>query len=119
MTMPARMLTLGLLAALALAPAAPAAPATRAVAPKVVYLAGGLSDEALIAFGAAVASRPDALLLLDSPAQSAFLKHFLDELKPQRLVAVGSFRENGKALSHRLGVKVEAVLDWDESIWPK
>lgn len=47
--------------------AAPGSPLTPRPSPsqRVVYLAGRLSDEALVSLGSAVAARPGALLLLD------------------------------------------------------
>jgi hypothetical protein len=119
----ARLLFVGLLAALGFGLVGRAAPIDRPAAVPLpareppahtVYLAGALSDEGLISLGAAVASRPDALLLLDSRPLTPYLKHFLGELKPQRVVAVGKFAEDAAALSKRLDVKVEAVLPWSD-----
>src|SRR5262245_30720135 len=117
----ARTLFVALPAALALALMVEAAPVQQPAPPPpsrqsdaVVYLAGGLSDEALICLGAAVASRPEAVLLLDSRPLKPYLKHFLGELKPKRLVAVGTFDEDRAALAKRLGVEVEEVVPWSD-----
>src|SRR5262249_19175499 len=114
----ARTLFVALSAALGLALMGQAAPVQRPDSPppqphpqgRVVSLAGGLSDEALISLGSAVASRPEAVLLLDSRPLKPYLKHFLGELKPKRVVAVGKFGEDRAALSKRLGVEVEEVI---------
>src|SRR5262245_55143105 len=95
----ARMLLVGSFAALALVLAGQAAPTQRPAPPpapsgKVVYLAGALSDEALVALGALAASRPDATLLLDSQPLRPYLKHFLSQAKPPQVVAVGKFSED-------------------------
>jgi hypothetical protein len=81
---------------------------------KVVYLAGRLSDEALMALGAAVATRPGALLLIDSVPQSRYLRHFLTAYKPDRAIGVGNFDEDEAALGRRLGVTVGPILPWSD-----
>lgn len=107
-------LPLVLLAVGSVGPARPAGRPAPEPAAKVVYLAGGLSDEALVSLGSAVAARPEAVLLLDSRPLTPYLKHFLGELKPPRVVAVGKFDEDAAALSKRLGVRVEEVVPWDD-----
>lgn len=62
--------------------AAPAPPA------RTVYLARNLGDEQLIALGAAVAARPDAVLLVESPGTAASLRQFLVAYAPDKLVPV-------------------------------
>jgi hypothetical protein len=116
----ARMLVVGLLAGLGFVlvggagPTARRAPPAHVPAGRVVYLAGRLSDEALVALGAAVASRPGAVLLLDSRPQSRYLKHFLSAYHPEHVVAVGGFDEDAAGLSRRLGVAVGPVLPWPD-----
>ncbi len=101
MTIFARTLLAGMLAALGLALVGPAAsPHTG----RVVYLARGLSDEALIVLGACLAGRDDAVLLLDSDKRPAPLQSFLHDYHPDRLVPVGSFPD-GADLEKRLGIK--------------
>lgn len=111
----ARMLLIGLLTAASLvrsdvtrAECAPAAPSAR-----LVYLAGGLSDEATLSLGAFAAARPHALLLFDSPAVRPYLKHFLAAYQPDRVIPVGTFREDAAGLSARLGVPVAPPVRWD------
>jgi hypothetical protein len=82
-------------------------PASRAT----VYLARGLSDEALVVLGAALAGRED-ILLLDSEGLSGPLRSFLKDYHPGRLVAVGDFPGGAAALERRLGVRPEAVRPW-------
>jgi hypothetical protein len=117
MQITARMLLVSLLAGLGLA--GPPSSADRPTPPhtpagRVVYLAGRLSDEALISLGAAVASRPNALMLLDSPAQSRYIKHFLSAYRPDQVIAIGAFDDDSAGLSQRLGVPDAPVLPWPE-----
>ena len=100
----ARLLLVGLVA---LVPLARADAANRPV-----YLAGQLSDGALTRLGAAVAAHPDALLLIDSPHLSPYLRHFLAAYRPDRVVPVGKFPDGAAGLSRRLGVAVEPVVEW-------
>src|SRR4051812_14635911 len=78
----ARTSFVGLLAALCIVLIGQARPAQPASAPppapaerpaRVVYLVGGLSDEALVSLGSAVAAKPDAVLLLDSRPLTPYL----------------------------------------------
>jgi hypothetical protein len=71
-----------------------------------VYLARGLSDEALIVLGAGLAARaPDAVLLLDAPDLSRYTRAFLEAYRPSRVVPVGTFRGGVEDLNQRLGVE--------------
>jgi hypothetical protein len=123
----ARMLFVGLLAALGISLGGGAGPtgtpAAVRLAPQpkpepVVYLAGGLSDEALFALASA-SSRPDVTLLLDSRSLTPYLKHFLGQYKSERIVAIGRFEEDAEGLSRRLGVAVEEVVPWDDEVWAR
>ena len=84
--------------------AGPTRPAARPVrgagrppAGRVVYLGRGLSDESLITLGAAVAARPGAVLLLDSPPLTPYLRHFLTAYRPDRVIPVGVLhRQQGR-----------------------
>ncbi|MGL4555034.1 MAG: C25 family cysteine peptidase, partial [Gemmataceae bacterium] len=55
---------------------------------KLVVLAGELPDEALIVLSSAVAARPDATLLIDSPAQKRYTDAFLAAFMPGRVLKV-------------------------------
>src|SRR5262245_4244447 len=75
------------------------------VPPLVAYLASAtLPDRALVSLGAAVAARPGAVLLLDSPGLSPSLRRFLAEFGAERVVPVGDFAEGQAGLKQRLGV---------------
>jgi hypothetical protein len=83
-----------------------------------VYLAGELADEQLIALGASLAAcEPDAVLLLDAPDLSPYLKAFLDAYRPERVVPVGTFREGPDALKARLGVAPGRPLERPEELF--
>ncbi len=124
----ARMLIVGVLAGTGLALVSPGtgAPAGPAAA-KVVYLAGGLSDESLVTLGAAVAAQPGAVLLLDSKPLNPSLRHFLSAYRADRVIPVGSFPLGKADLEQRLGVHVEPPLPWPtgpptalwQSVFPK
>lgn len=79
---------------------------------RVVYLGGQLSETALIQLGAAVAAQPGALLLLDSPANTEYLRHFLTAYRPEKVVPIGTFSQDAAGLSERLGVAVAPILHW-------
>lgn len=111
-----RTLLVGLAAVVSLALLDPRSSARLAGEPAgTVYLAGRLSDEQLISLGAAVATRPGAVLLLDSAGLSAQLSRFLGQYRPANFVAVGGFPEDREGLAKRLGVEVEEVIDWPAS----
>jgi hypothetical protein len=92
-----------------------------------VYLAGGLSDEALIALGSAVAGRPGAMLLLDSKPLTPYLRHFLAAYCPDRVIPVGTFPGGKAELERRLGLEVATPIPWSagpprelwQAIFPK
>jgi hypothetical protein len=108
----ARMLVAGLLAALCAGPPARAADPP-APAGRVVYLAGRLSDEALVSLSIA-AAQPGGLLLIDSPSRRRYLKHFLTAHRPGRVIAVGAFDTDRAGLSRQLGVPVHALVPWPD-----
>ncbi len=110
----ARTLLAGLLAGVCHCPASVARQPDPAPPPRVVYLAGRLSDEALVSLSTAVATRPDAVLLVDSRPQRRYLRHFLAGYRPGRVVAVGSFDEKPAELAKQLGARVDAVLPWPD-----
>jgi hypothetical protein len=85
-----------------------AGPAARAG--RTVYLARGLSDEALLALGASVAADGAALLLLDSDRLSPYTRAFLASYRPGRVVPVGCFPAGVVELERRLDVAAEAVV---------
>jgi hypothetical protein len=89
-------------------PASPSAPHS----PRVVYLGGSLSDEALITLGSFAAGRPGSLLLLDSKPLSSYLKHFLAAYRPDRIIPVGAFPEGKSGLERRLGARVDEPVAW-------
>src|SRR5207247_7830380 len=61
-----------------------AASSTEARADRVVFLAGGLSEEKLLCLSAALAaSRHPGVLLLDSPSLSPYLKDYFQSYRPQ------------------------------------
>jgi hypothetical protein len=79
---------------------------------RVVYLAGQLAEEDLIAFSAAVAARePAPVLLLDTPGVRAHLKRFLTAYQADQVVPVGSFAD-ANDLARRLGVPLAPALFW-------
>jgi hypothetical protein len=87
-----------------------AAPAVRAV-----YVGHGLSDLALIQFGAALAAAdPSAVLLLDSECLSPYTASFLAGYRPDRVVPVGSFPDGVREMVDRLKIKAAPVLTWSE-----
>ena len=57
-----------------------------------VVLSGGMSDPDLIALSVmTAAATPDADFLLDTPRAETTVRQFLDRLRPERVVPVGSF----------------------------
>jgi hypothetical protein len=79
---------------------------------KIVYVAGGLSDEDLIIAGAAVVSAdPSAVLLIDTPKAARVNQAFLAAYQPKAVVPVGSFGDGG-GLEERLGLKAAPPLAW-------
>jgi hypothetical protein len=85
----------------------------RPKANRMVFVAGGLSDEALISLAANLAaSRHPGILLLDSAKDSIYQKYFLKLFQPERLIPVGSFPEGIIDLERRLGAKAAPVIPW-------
>jgi hypothetical protein len=82
---------------------------------RVVYLGRDLSDEAMIAFAAAVAARgPEGLILYDSPDLSPYTKAFLAAYKPARVVPVGAFPGGAAELEERLGARTATPVAWTQ-----
>jgi hypothetical protein len=72
-----------------------------------VFLAGGLSDAALVTLSTAVASRePPAVLLIDSPGTTPYVRAFLDSYGTSRVLPIGRFGEGRTAIERRLDVRV-------------
>jgi hypothetical protein len=69
---------------------------------RTLYLGGCLSHEELLTVSSAVAADGESVLLLDSPACAPYLKAFLADYRPDRVVPVGSFPGGADALRHRL-----------------
>lgn len=83
----------------------------RAQAERVVFLGDPLTDEEAIAFTSAVAaSGHPGVLLLDVPAATRYLRAFLADFRPERVVPVGRFAEGVRDLEARLGVRVAEPL---------
>jgi hypothetical protein len=111
----------GLLALVLAGPALPgpapttSSPTDAAVRPeRVVFLAGDLAEEDLIAFTAnAVASGHPGVVLRDGPRCSRGLRGFLSAFGPERLIAVGPFPAGTDDLERRLGIR-PTLLAWDK-----
>jgi Peptidase family C25 len=79
-----------------------------------VFLAGKLSDEALVALSAAVMSHePPALLLIDSPEATPYTRAFLATYSPKRVCPIGCFGEGRTGLEQRLDVRMAPAVPWD------
>jgi hypothetical protein len=82
-------------------------------AERVVFLAGGLTQEQLVTLSTGlVASGHRGTLLIHSSKSSPYHKLFLRSFQPQRLVPVGSFPNGGADLEDQLGTKPEATVEW-------
>jgi hypothetical protein len=82
-------------------------------AERVVFLARGLSDQALISLTAnVVGSNHPGIILLDSPKASAAEEHFLKLFQAERIVPVGSFPYGVGELERRLGAKAVPIVSW-------
>ena len=80
-------------------------------AERVVYLAGGLSDEGIISLTANVAaSGHSGVVLIDSTKWTEQQKQFLHEFQPQRVVPVGTFPDGMADLERRLAPGAAARL---------
>jgi hypothetical protein len=95
---------------------------------RVVFLAGGLSDEERITVPAAfAASGHPGVLLLDTPASRAPTRSFLQAFRPSRLVLVGSFPGGTADLERALGVKADRIVPsatafptcWQRALFPR
>ena len=87
--------------------------AVASAADRPVYLAGQLSDTALVRLSTAVAARPGAVFLMDSPELSVYLRHFLALYRPDKIIPVGQFADGPEGLKRRLGMATESILAWD------
>jgi hypothetical protein len=88
--------------------------AAQAAPARVVYLAGQLADEDLIALTSAVATAdPPPVLLLDTPGTAPYLNGFLTAFRPDRVVPVGTFADTVAERERRLGVTLAPPLQWD------
>ncbi len=82
-----------------------------------IFLAGRLSDEALLTLSAAVSSRqPPALLLIDSPDATPYTRAFLTAYGPGRICPVGSFGEGRTAVERRLDIRLPPAVSWADCI---
>lgn len=109
------------------APATPAIDVVPAPAPppkpeRIVYLAGNLGPDDLLAFSTAVAaSSKPGLLLVDRPLATVYTKAFLAAYQPDKVVPVGHFPYGQGDLKRRLGVDLFPVLEWQgghpEALW--
>jgi hypothetical protein len=78
---------------------------------RVVFLAGGLSDEEQITAAAAHAgSGHPGIFLLDSPSCRAYTRAFLRAFGPSRLVPVGTFPGGAAELEQALGIRAAPAL---------
>lgn len=80
---------------------------------RTCYLARGLSPEALVVLGAAIAVRGEDVLLLDSDNASPYLRDYFEKYPPPRLVAVGDFAGGVEDTECRLGVRPDQFVPWD------
>jgi hypothetical protein len=86
----------------------PDAPTNRAV-----YVARGLSDEAMLVLTSAVAAEGrQGVVLIDSDKTSPYTKAFLAAYRPSRVIPVGSFPDGIPDLNDRLGVSTAPVVPW-------
>jgi hypothetical protein len=82
-------------------------------ADRVVYVARGLSDEAMLVLTSAVAAQGrQGVVLLDSDKTSPYIKAFLAAYRPGSVVPVGSFPDGIPDLDARLGVATAPVVPW-------
>ncbi len=80
---------------------------------RAVYVARGLSDEAMLVLTSAVAAEGrQGVVLMDSDKTSPYTKAFLAAYKPDRVVPVGSFPDGKPDLDDRLGVVTAPVVPW-------
>lgn len=90
-------------------------PAERAE--RVVFVAGELAEENLIALGANLAaSKHPGVLLIDTLDHGPYSKAFLASFGPERVVPVGGFSDGVADLKKRLGVPVGPVLEWKDGM---
>jgi hypothetical protein len=88
-------------------------------AERVVFLAGGLASEDLIAFSANLAaSGHSGLLLIDSPC-ARLNSQFLSQFRPRCIVPVGTFPDGTLELERRLGARVTPVVPWNNDPSPE
>lgn len=81
---------------------------------EVVYLGGGLTLEQAAVLSATVAAAdPSSVLLLDTPHTSTANRNFVTAFGPSRIVPIGRFDDDLKALQERLGCRREPAQSWD------
>jgi hypothetical protein len=101
-------LFVAIVATLCAAPAPAAAHGERSV-----YLAGQLSDEALVSFTTAVAGSPrPGVVLFDSVATTKTTRAFLDAFQPEQFVPVGTFADTVTELDERFGHRPTTIHTW-------
>lgn len=82
---------------------------------RIVFLAGKMAEENLVAFTASVAaSGHPGIVLLDTAKTSPHNKVFLASYKPERVVPVGSFPDGLTDLERRLEVKSDPIRPWKQ-----
>jgi hypothetical protein len=81
---------------------------------RVVYLAGGLSSENIVALTANVGNR--GTVLLDMPKSRKYLHAFLKAYRPSRVHLVGSFADGVKAVEKSLEIQAAGALDWKHGV---
>jgi hypothetical protein len=97
--------------------APPWAALPRERAERIVFLAGELSEESLIALTANLAaSEHPGVVLLHSPKVSAHVKAFLAAFQPEQVVPIGRFPDGTNDLKKRLGVTLAPVAKWKHNL---
>src|SRR5207249_1012032 len=77
------------------------------------YIVGQLGDEDFLSFTSALAATDlNAIVLLDTPGAAPYLKRFLQEYRPDRVVPVGTFADDATKRDQRLGVSLAPALKW-------
>jgi hypothetical protein len=79
---------------------------------RVIYLAHGLSDEALITLSATIAAQGKGVLLLDSSKLSPYLRAFLAAAPPTEVIPIGAYPDGIVDLEQRLNKRMPPVMTW-------
>jgi hypothetical protein len=81
---------------------------------RIVYLvSSGFPDESVICLTSNIAACEHAsVVLIDSAKLTQQLKQFLSDFHPDRVVAVGTFKERLADLEQRLEVKISRLVPW-------